>query len=203
MNKKQCVSAGHENIVAERIKEINTIIKNSTTASLKDVVGKIVNVSMAAWYNYFSKGALRGRISKVTATELKNFFGLSEDVFTGKGEFTAEHRKIIADKIKEKFGNTSQTRKDSKPKTALVAKEKAEKKPAKVVKPKKSKPSFEIPVSKTPRNVEVVIRELAKEIEILKDSKQLIRLADALDKLAYIALKKIDFCEALDTLQTL
>ena len=95
MNKKQCVSAGHENIVAERIKEINNIIKNNTTAPLKDVVSKIVNVSMAAWYNYFSNGTLRGRISKVTATELKKFFGLSEDVFTGKGEFTAEHRKII------------------------------------------------------------------------------------------------------------
>jgi len=121
-------------------------------------------------------------------------------VFTGKGEFTAEHRKIISDKIKEKFGNTSQTRKDRKPKTALAAKEKAEKKPAKVVKPKKSEPSFEIPITKKPRNVEVVIRELAHEIEILKDSKQLIRLADALDKLAYIALKKIDFCEALGTL---
>lgn len=200
MNKKQCVSAGHENIVAERIKEINTIIKSNTTAPLKDVVGKIVNVSIATWYNYFSKGALRGRISKVTATELKNFFGLPEDVFTGKGEFTAEHQKIISDKIKEKFGNTSQTRKDFKPKTALAAKEKAEKKPSKIGKSKKSKPSFESPITKTSRNVEVVIRELAQEIEILKDSKQLIRLADALDKLAYIALKKIDFCEALGTL---
>lgn len=194
MNKKQCVSAGHENIVAERIKEINTIIKNNTAAPLKDIIGKIVNVSMAAWYNYFSKGALRGRISKVTATELKTFFGLPEDVFTGKGEFTDKHREIIAAKIKEKF------EKSRKPEAVLAVKEKGKKKPVKVGKQKKVKPAFEVPSAKTPRNVEAVIRELAHEIEMLKDFKQLIRLADALDKLAYIALKKIDFCEALNTL---
>ncbi len=191
MSPKQSVSIGHENTVAERMQEINDIIKNNTTANVKDVVSNIVNVSMAAWYNYFSKGDLRGRISKVTATELKNFFGLPEDVFTGKGEFTAKHREIIADKIKERFGNVPRTKAERKPKAVLTTEKIETKKPAKTGRPKKVK---------TSSNVEVIIRELAREIETLKDSKQLIRLADALDKLAYIALKKIEFCDALNEL---
>ncbi len=195
MSPKKSISIGHENTVAERMQEINDIIKSNTTATIKDVVSKIVHVSMAAWYNYFSKGDLRGRISKVTATELKNFFGLPEDVFTGKGEFTAKHREIIAAKIKEKFGNMQRAKAVRKSKAAL-----ANKKTAKIGKLKKVKAFSEISNAKAPRNVEVIIRELAHEIEILKDSKQLIRLADALDKLAYIALKKIDFCEALNEL---
>lgn len=200
MSPKQSVSIGHESIVAERIQEINNIIKSNTAATVKDVVSKIVHVSMAAWYNYFSKGDLRGRISKVTVTELKNFFGLPEDVFTGKGEFTAKHREIIAAKIKERFGNVQRTKADRKPKAVLTTEKIETKKPAKAGRPKKVKTSSEIPSNKTSRNVEIIIRELAHEIETLKDSKQLIRLADALDKLAYIALKKIDFCEALNEL---
>ncbi len=200
MSPKQSVSIGHENTVAERMQEINDIIKSNTTATVKDVVSKIVHVSMAAWYNYFSKGDLRGRISKVTATELKNFFGLPEDVFTGKGEFTAKHREIIAAKIKEKFGNMQRAKAVRKSKAALATEKIETKKPAKVGRLKKVKTSSEIPTVKNPHGIEPIIKELAHEIETLKDSKQLIRLADALDKLAYIALKKIDFCEALNTL---
>lgn len=200
MSPKQSVSIGHENTVAERMQEINDIIKSNTTATVKDVVSKIVHVSMAAWYNYFSKGDLRGRISKVTATELKNFFGLPEDVFTGKGEFTAKHREIIAAKIKEKFGNMQRAKAVRKSKAALAIEKIETKKTAKIGRQKKVKTSAEISNAKESHNVEVIIRELAHEIETLKDSKQLIRLADALDKLAYIALKKIDFCEALNEL---
>jgi len=200
MSPKRSVTIGHENIVAERIQEINNIIKNNTNATVKDVVSKIVHVSMAAWYNYFSKSDFRGRISKVTVNELKNFFGLPEGVFTGKGEFTDMHREIIAAKIKEKFGNAQRAKVVHKPKAVLTGKKLETKKPAKIGRPKKVKAPSEFSNVKNSRNIEPIIKELIHEIETLKDSKQLIRLADALDKLAYIALKKIDFCEALNEL---
>lgn len=233
-----CASVGHEAAVAERIKEINNIIKKNTSAPLKAVINKISKVSMGAWYNYFSKGPLRGKISNVTAAALKNFFELPEEVFTGKVEFTAEHREAIASKIKDEFGNASKAKRGPKPKktslapaakdkkTEKVKKEKAVKlikakpegrkpktvsksavvefaKAVRVGRPRKEKQekvAVKVTAPKTSRDLDAVIKQLAHEIETINDSAKLIKLADALDKLAYIALKKIDFCEALKAL---
>lgn len=194
-----CISAGHESAVAERIKEINSIIKSNTGTSIKEVVGKIAGVSMGSWYNYFSKGPLLGKISNLTVAELHRFFSLPEDIFSGKGEFSNEHHEAIVAKIKEVFGTRQIPKRGRKLKAGLIVKN---------VKPKKARPEkrnktmvSSKPISaKSTRNVESIIKTLSNEIETLKDSGQLIKLADALDKLAYLALKKIDFCEALNEL---
>jgi len=139
MRKTTCASTGHEGILADRIKEINSIIKKNSTAPIKDVVKKIAKVSMGAWYNYFSKGGLRGKISNTTVAAMKDFFGIPEDVFAGKGEFTPEHQKAVADKIKEVFGNVPKAKRGPKANKAVVAKVKAAKKPTKATKAKKVK----------------------------------------------------------------
>jgi len=230
-----CVSTGHENAAAERIKEINNIIKKNTFAPLKDIVNKISKVSMGAWYNYFSKGPMRGKISNVTVGSLKTFFNLPEEVFAGKVEFTDEHRAVIAAKIKEEFGNAPKAKRGPKPKKTALAPAAKSKKPEKVKKekavnpkkaklvgrklktaskpatavvvkavragrPRKEKASVNVAAPKASRDLDAVIKQLAYEIETINDSAKLIKLADAMDKLAYLALKKIDFCEALKAL---
>jgi hypothetical protein len=233
-----CVTIGHESSAAERVKDINSIIKNNSNAPLKDVIQKIAKISTGAWYNYFSKGPMRGKISNATVGSLKNFFNLPEDVFSGKIEFTDEHRAVIAAKIKEEFGNAPKAKRGPKPKKAALTSAGSDKKPEKVkkektaktkkVKPegrklktatkpvaaevvkaakvgrprkeKQAKAAVKIAAPKTPRDLDAVIKQLAYEIETINDSAKLIKLADAMDKLAYLALKKIDFCEALKAL---
>lgn len=233
-----CVTIGHESSAAERVKDINSIIKNNSNAPLKAVIQKIAKISTGAWYNYFSKGPMRGKISNVTAAALKSFFKLPEEVFTGKGEFTAEHREAIASKIKEEFGNAPKAKRGPKPKKNALAPAAKGEKPEKVKKEKAAKPIKTKPVgrkprtisksvvaelvkaarvgrprkekqekaavkvteSKTSRDLDAVIKQLAHEIETINDSGKLLKLADALDKLAYVALKKIEFREALNNM---
>ena len=229
MKKNVCVSTGHEGIVADRIKEINSIIKKNSTASIKDVVKKIAKVSMGAWYNYFSKGGLRGKISNTTVAAMKDFFWIPEDVFAGKGEFTPEHRETIASKIKEVFGNVPKVKRGPKAKKTVVAKVKVAKKSAKaknvkVLKAKKAKPErtkkikvakpikakaqrprkikepAEIKVAKVSGTIEGRIRELAHEIDNIKDLKQLKGLSETFTKLSNIANKKMEFLTVMKSL---
>lgn len=230
-----CVTIGHESSAAERVKDINSIIKNNSNAPLKDVIQKIAKISTGAWYNYFSKGPMRGKISNATVGSLKNFFNLPEEVFAGKAEFTDEHRAAIAAKIKEEFGNVPKAKRGPKPKKAALISVGKNMKPEKVKKekvvktkkvkpegrklktaskptvlevlkatragrPRKEKAAVKVSAPKTPRDLDAVIKQLAYEIETINDSAKLIKLADAMDKLAYLALKKIDFCEALKAL---
>jgi len=220
-----CVSVGYENIVADRIRAINDIIKKNSNASIQQVVDKIANVSQWVWYACYSKGAMRGRISNVTVASLKNFFGIPEEVFAGKGEFSNEHREIIASKIKEVFGNVPKAKRGPKVKKVMAIKEKAVKKPAKVkkVKAKKAKPENKkiIDVAKTKRKagrprkikeaVEIVsikksstiearLRELAHEINGIKELKQMNGLAETLVKLSNIANKKMELLAALQSI---
>lgn len=157
-----CVTTGHEGIVADRFNEINNIIKKNATVSLKKVVKGIANVSMGAWYNYFSKGALRGKVSNVTVEVLKNFFKLPEDVFMGKGEFTNEQRELIASKIKETFGSGPRAPRGRKPGKESAIKVKAPKKDKapKVAKPKKVK------AVKVPKVKKVKAAKIAKPKKI-------------------------------------
>jgi len=220
-----CVSTGYENIVANRIKEINNIIKKNSNASIQEVVDKIENVSLCVWYSCYSKGAVRGRISNVTVASLKNFFGIPEEVFAGKGEFSNEHREIIASKIKEVFGNVPKAKRGPKVKKVMAIKEKAVKKPAKVkkVKAKKAKPENKkiIAVAKPKRkagrprkiketaekanvkktsSIDAKLREFAHEINGIKELKQMDGLAETLVKLSNIANKKMELLAALQSI---
>ncbi|HOT77457.1 MAG TPA: hypothetical protein PK467_16840, partial [Candidatus Wallbacteria bacterium] len=67
-------------------------------------------------------------------------------------------------------------------------------------KEKQEKAAVKVIAPKTSRDLDAVIKLLAHEIETINDSGKLLKLADAMDKLAYLALKKIDFCEALKAL---
>jgi len=229
MKKNVCVSIGHENIVADRIKEINSIIKKNSTAPIKDVVKKIAKVSMGAWYNYFSKGGLRGKISNVTVAALKDFFGIPEDVFAGKGEFTKENQETIAAKIKDVFGNVPKAKRGPKAKKAVVAKVKAVKKPAKakkvkVLKAKKAKPErvkkiktakpmkvkagrprkikapVEIKVAKVSGSIVGGLKGFATQIDSIKDLKHIKGLSEIFTKLSNIVNKKMELLTALNSL---
>jgi len=229
MRKTTCASTGHEGVLADRIKEINSIIKKNSTAPIKDVVKKIAKVSMGAWYNYFSKGGLRGKISNTTVAAMKDFFGISEDLFAGKGEFTPEHQKAIADKIKEVFGNVPKAKRGPKAKKAVVAKVKAVKKPAKtkkvkVIKEKKVKPErikkikaakpikakagrprkIKEPVEKTNTKVsgsiEGGLKGFATQIDSIKDLKHIKGLSEMFTKLSNIVNKKMELLTALNSL---
>lgn len=208
-----CVSTGYENMVSERVKEINSIIKKNSTAPIKTVVKEIAKVSMGAWYIYFSKGAMHGKISNKTVTALKNFFGIPEEVFAGKGEFSNEHREIIASKIKEVFGNVPKVKRGPKIKKVIAIKEKAVKKSAKAKKikeiakpkrkagrPRKIKEVAEKVNVKTPSFIGARLREFAHEIDGIKELKQMNGLAETLAKLSNIANKKMELLAALNSL---
>lgn len=223
-----CVSTGYENIVANRIKEINNIIKKNSKASIQEVVDKIENVSLCVWYSCYSKGAVRGRISNVTVTALKNFFGISEEVFAGKGEFSNEHRELIASKIKEVFGNVPKAKRGPKVKKVIAIKEKAIKKPAKAKKekivktkkaklenkpqiliakpkrkagrPKKIKEAAEKANVKKSSSIDARLKEFAHEIDGIKELKQMNGLSEILAKLSNIANKKIELLTAFQSL---
>jgi hypothetical protein len=220
-----CVSVGYENIVAERIKVINDIIKNTSNASIKEVVDKIANVSPWVWYACYSKGAMRGRISNKTVASLKNFFGIPEEVFAGKGEFSNEYREIIVSKIKEVFGNIPKAKRGPKVKKVMAIKEKAIKKPAKAkkVKAKKAKPENKKPMLiakpkrkagrpkkiketvekanvKKPSSIDARLKEFAHEIEGIKVLEQMNGLSEILAKLSNIANKKMELLTAFQSL---
>jgi len=187
-----CVTTGHEGIVADRFNEINSIIKKNATVSLKKVVKGIANVSMGAWYNYFSKGALRGKLSNVTAAALKTFFGLPEDVFIGKGEFTPEHRELIASKIKETFGSGPREARGRKPNKDTAVKVKAPKKAKtpKVAKPKKVK-AVKVPKVKKVKAAKVPKVKKVKAAKIAKPKKVKAVKAPKAPKIAKIKAVKI------------
>jgi len=223
-----CVSVGYENIVAERIKVINDIIKKNTNASIKEVVDKIANVSPWVWYACYSKGAMRGRISNKTVASLKNFFGIPEEVFAGKGEFSNEYREIIVSKIKEVFGNIPKAKRGPKTKKVIAIKEKAVKKPAKakkvkVIKTKKAKPENATPILiakakrkagrpkkiketvekasiKKSSSIDARLKEFAHEIDGIKELKQMNGLSEILAKLSNIANKKLELLTAFQSL---
>jgi len=224
-----CVTTGHEGIVADRFKEINNIIKKNATVSLKKVVKGIADVSMGAWYNYFSKGALRGKVSNVTVEVLKNFFGLPEDLFAGKGEFTNEQRELIASKIKETFGSGPRAPRGRKPNKESALKVKAPKKAkiAKIVKPKKIKAAKTAKPKKTkaPKAIKIAkpekikatrgrkpgttvkalpieggLKAVAAQIDNIKDLKHLKSMSAILTKLSTIAQKKMELLEAMNTI---
>jgi len=199
-----CVSVGYENIVADRIRAINSIIKKNSNASIQKVVDKIANVSPWVWYACYSKGAMRGRISNVTVASLKNFFGIPEEVFAGKGEFSNEHREIIASKIKEVFGNVPKVKRGPKVNKVMAIKEKVVKKVAKTNKAKAGRPgkikeTMEIVNTKKSSSIEARIRELAHEINGIKELKQMNGLAETLVKLSNIANKKMELLTALQS----
>jgi len=223
-----CVSTGYENIVADRIRGINDIIKKNTNASIKEVVDKIANVSPWVWYACYSKGAMRGRISNKTVASLNIFFSIPEEVFAGKGEFSNEHREIIASKIKEVFGNVPKAKRGPKAKKVMAIKEKAIKKPAKakkvkIVKTKKAKLENkpQIPIAKAKRkagrpkkiketvekanvkkssSIDARLKEFAHEIDGVKELKQMNGLSEILAKLSNIANKKIELLTAFQSL---
>lgn len=215
-----CVSVGYENIVADRIRGINDIIKKNTNASIKEVVDKIANVSPWVWYACYSKGAMRGRISNKTVASLNIFFGIPEEVFAGKGEFSNEYREIIVSKIKEVFGNIPKAKRGPKVKKVMAIKEKAVKKPAKVKKakpenkkpmpivkpkrkagrPKKIKETVEKANVKKPSSIDARLKEFAHEIDGIKELKQMNGLSEILVKLSNIANKKIELLAAFQSL---
>ncbi|MBZ9689392.1 hypothetical protein G9F72_024140 [Clostridium estertheticum] len=97
------VTEGHEEIVAERYKEIKKIIQENTSMLFKDAIEMVGGVKVGTWYNYISKGTQRGRVSKYTVNKLCEFSDLPYELFTGKIEFSNEHKKQLADKVKEKL----------------------------------------------------------------------------------------------------
>ena len=70
---------------------------------------------------------------------------MPEDIFSGKGEKTDEHRAAISAKIKEEFGNVPKAKRGPKPKKSALISAGKNKKPEKakiekVAKIKKAKP---------------------------------------------------------------
>ncbi len=153
-------------------------------------------------------GSLKITPFSVTGS-LKTFFGLPEEVFSGKVEFTDERRSTIASIIKEEFGNVPKVKRRPKLKKAVLTSAGSDKKPEKVkkekaVKTKKVKPegrkfkvSSKLVVTRATRagksrkeKVAVKVaapkasRDLDAVIKHLAYSAKLIKLADALDKLA-------------------
>ena len=141
MKKGSCTTKGREDVISKTYKEISDVIKKNAAVKVDDVVKKIAGLSRSAWYKCISKGPRRGLVSNITITKFANFSGLSEDVFSGLTEFTAEHKQALAAKIKESFGKDSIKAEDKKEKTEdkKVKAEKKEKAPKKEKKAKKVK----------------------------------------------------------------
>ena len=141
MKKGSCTTKGREDVIAKTYKEISDVIKKNAAVKVDDVVKKIAGLSRSAWYKCISKGPRRGLVSNITITKFANFSGLSEDVFSGLTEFTAEHKQALAAKIKENFGKDVVKAEDKKKKTddKKVKAKKKEKAPGKEKKAKKAK----------------------------------------------------------------
>jgi len=150
MKKGSCTTKGREDVIAKTYKEISDVIKKNAAVKVDDVVKKIAGLSRSAWYKCISKGPRRGLVSNITITKFADFSGLSEDVFSGLTEFTAEHKQALAAKIKESFGKDSIKAEDKKEKTEdkKVKAEKKEKAPKKEKKAKKVKKAKKIKAEK-------------------------------------------------------
>ena len=104
MKKGVCITKGREDVIAKRYKEISDIVKKNASDKVEKVIKKIANISRSAWYKCVSKGPRRGLVSNSVISKFAKFSGLSEDIFSGKIDFTDEDKKILADKVKEAFG---------------------------------------------------------------------------------------------------
>ncbi|HOT76746.1 MAG TPA: hypothetical protein PK467_13240 [Candidatus Wallbacteria bacterium] len=221
MRKSTCVTTGREEIISKRYKEISDIIKKNAADKVEYVVKKIAGISRSAWYKCISKGPRQGLVSASTVKKFAAFSGLSEDIFSGKIDFTAEDKKVFADKLKEAFAKPSEEKKGGKEKKAKKEKTvKAEK----IKKEKKGrpgrKPSKEKALKPVEKSGEVIkvkreykksvksdggltvgrLKNFASEIEGLNDIKQLETISEVLEKLSKITEKKIDFVSALKEL---
>ena len=172
MKKGSCTTKGREDVIAKTYKEISDVIKKNAAVKVDDVVKKIAGLSRSAWYKCISKGPRRGLVSNITITKFANFSGLSEDVFSGLTEFTAEHKQALAAKIKENFGKDSIKAEDKKEKTEVKKikaekKEKAPKKEKKAKKVKKIKKEKKIKVKKVkaPKKEKKIKAEKKEKIE--------------------------------------
>lgn len=114
MKKGVCATKGREDIIAKRYKEISDIVKKNAADKVEKVIKKIADISRSAWYKCVSKGPRRGLVSNSVISKFAKFSGLSEDIFSGKVDFTAEDKKILADKIKEVFGKEKADKKEMK-----------------------------------------------------------------------------------------
>ncbi len=123
MNKGKCVTKGRENIIAARYKEISDIIKKNSNERVEIIVKNITGASRSAWYKSMSKGPRRGMVSNLVIAKLAKFSGLSEDIFSGKSNFSAEDKKTFADKIKEKFSGNKYSKKYKRNKIDIESKE--------------------------------------------------------------------------------
>lgn len=169
MKKGSCTTKGREDVIAKTYKEISDVIKKNAAVKVDDVVKKIAGLSRSAWYKCISKGPRRGLVSNITITKFANFSGLSEDVFSGLTEFTAEHKQALAAKIKENFGKDSIKAEDKKEKTEVkkIKAEKKEKAPKKEKKAKKVKKEKKIKVKKVkaPKKDKKIKAEKKEKIE--------------------------------------
>lgn len=114
MKKGVCATKGREDIIAKRYKEISDIVKKNASDKVEKVIKKIADISRSAWYKCVSKGPRRGLVSNSVISKFAKFSGLSEDIFSGKIDFTAEDKKILADRIKEVFGKEKSDKKEMK-----------------------------------------------------------------------------------------
>ena len=114
MKKGVCATKGREDIIAKRYKEISDIVKKNASDKVEKVIKNIADISRSAWYKCVSKGPRRGLVSNSVISKFAKFSGLSEDIFSGKIDFTAEDKKILGDKIKEVFGKDKVDKKEMK-----------------------------------------------------------------------------------------
>jgi hypothetical protein len=114
MKKGICATKGREDIIAKRYKEISDIVKKNSSEKVEKVIKSIADISRSAWYKCISKGPRRGLVSNSVISKFAKFSGLSEDIFSGKIDFTAEDKKILADKVKEVFGKDKKIKTDKK-----------------------------------------------------------------------------------------
>ncbi len=219
MRKSTCVTTGREEIISKRYKEISDIIKKNAADKVEYVVKKIAGISRSAWYKCISKGPRQGLVSASTVKKFAVFSGLSEDIFSGKIDFTPEDKKVFADKLKEAFAKPSEDKKagkkERKVKAIKAEKIKKEKKGKPGRKPSKEKALK--PVEKTGEAIKVKreykksgkkdggltvsrLKNFSAEIENLNDIKQLETISEVLEKLSKITEKKIDFVSALKEL---
>ena len=177
MKKGSCTTKGREDVISKTYKEISDVIKKNAAVKVDDVVKKIAGLSRSAWYKCISKGPRRGLVSNVTITKFANFSGLSEDVFSGLTEFTAEHKQALAAKIKESFGKDSVKAEDKKEKTEdkkvkAEKKEKAPKKEKKAKKIKKEKKAKKIKAEKKEKAAKKLLpakaEKAAKKVKAVK-----------------------------------
>lgn len=97
------VTKGREEIIAERYKKIQDIVKRNSDVPFKYAIEVVAGVKIGTWYNYISHGKQRGRISKFTVEKLSEFSGIPVEVFTGEYDFTEDYINKFSDKVKERL----------------------------------------------------------------------------------------------------